>query len=1244
MGTITDGLIAWYPLDDTAEIGKDISGNGMDGRALGEIKPVIENYCGRKAAVFAGGASGNSYIQLPEQLLAGVDDKSGITVSAWVCEDVAASVWERIFDFGDGQMGPYLFLTRGMRGVCFKSSDLPADAGQAVPVQEWIHIAMTVSGTRGKTASLAGPCIYINGELVADGRISQTSSGTYKLLGEWWETLADGRSYANNYIGRSQFAADDDFRGAMTDFRVYDRPLDQEEILTIMCECMGEEQLITLAMERFLPSPARIIVSDQKLSTSLLGGRVKVEWSCNRPEFMDASGHVNLPDTPVGVRIAAVLSCGEEVRKKEFAATILPEQMPAYELTIHPQETVCDISKTLYGLFYEDINHAADGGIYAELVQNRSFEEFTFDTYDARSGENGVSTGRKREPLKFWFGDTDRVTVHTKGGILTSPDLAAHQPDESANACYITVPAGSCLYSRGFCDLNFAPSMYLKKGERYDFSVWSRTSTSETEGAVKIRVQLLDADENAISQEATIPVDETGEWKKYQASMTAEETGFGQLKLTFDGAVDIDFVSLIPGQVWGAEEEEVAPTAHSNYSGNSNYRLRRDLVQTLADMHPTFLRFPGGCISEGSYIWDNVYDWKDSVGPVECRRENYNVWGYTMTLGLGYMEYFQLAEDLGAEPLPVMACGVLCQARSDYANPAGGALREKYIANFTDLIDFAIGTDFSNPWAALRRDMGHEKPFGLHYLGVGNENWGTEFYANFELFKSAIDEHMKTQYPGYELHIVSTAGAQADDDSYQQGWKFLSGHMRENSGEPMKAAVAFTDGKESRTEEMQWYRNQPDYLDTIVDEHYYRSNEYLLENADRYQYYYRPYENGKLVEEKVSKVFVGEYASTDKNTLAGAVAEAAVMTGFENNSDVVRLAATAPLFNKVGTDGTYRWTPDAIWFDDTKVWRTPNYYVQKLFAENLGTRTVATSYATYEDGLLKKAVPRGGILIRTDGEVALRHLLVQSREDGSVLFEQKFGETLSPELQQLSDGSYYVDAPDWSNYVVRLAVEKATADAAVRLAVGVRGLDKETYSLEKLDAYEYCVGMPQGTGLKVYKQGKEGYTMGDYSSSVFAGNLRACYDTQGVAPGEYELTVDFGGDDRKHLLCYYESKQKKEKRGSLTCKLEVYNRDIYSAATVDDNYLYLKLVNAEAFAKRCRLCLNPSADENDWQEYAEWSILTADEALWHTPNVNTAEEEPVTPEKRTLSVEKNAVELTLPAYSVNVIKMRRRGL
>ena len=183
---------------------------------------------------------------------------------------------------------------------------------------------------------------------------------------------------------------------------------------------------------------------------------------------------------------------------------------------------------------------------------------------------------------------------------------------------------------------------------------------------------------------------------------------------------------------------------------------------------------------------------------------------------------------------------------------------------------------------------------------------------------------------------------------------------------------------------MQWYRNQPDYLDTIVDEHYYRSNEYLLENADRYQYYYRPYENGKLVEEKVSKVFVGEYASTDKNTLAGAVAEAAVMTGFENNSDVVRLAATAPLFNKVGTDGTYRWTPDAIWFDDTRVWRTPNYYVQKLFAENLGTRTVATSYATYEDGLLKKAVPCGGILIRTDGEVALRHLLVQSREDGSI--------------------------------------------------------------------------------------------------------------------------------------------------------------------------------------------------------------------------------------------------------------------
>ncbi|MDQ0493734.1 alpha-L-arabinofuranosidase [Paenibacillus brasilensis] len=478
--------------------------------------------------------------------------------------------------------------------------------------------------------------------------------------------------------------------------------------------------------------------------------------------------------------------------------------------------------------------------------------------------------------------------------------------------------------------------------------------------------------------------------------MTGSATVLGQLALTFAGDISIDMVSLFPQDVWGAGEEKKSPSAHANFQGNPNYRLRKDLVNALVGMHPKFLRFLGGCISEGSFIWENVYNWKESIGDVELRKENFNVWGYMMTMGLGYMEYFQLAEDLNAAPLPVMACGVLCQARSDYAHPAGGALKEYYIKNFTDLIDFAISVGFEhNEWAAMRKKMGHEAPFDLHYLGVGNENWGTEFFANFEVFKTSIDEYMEKNYPGYELHIISTVGAQADDDAYQQGWKFLSGNITGS------AKVAFADGNQVTEEVVTWYEKQKDYMDTIADEHYYRSNEYLLNNVDRYNYYYRAYNaDGSINWKETSKVFVGEYASTDKNTLAGAVAEAAVMTGFENNADVVLLAAYTPLFNKVLTDGTYRWTPDCIWFDNETVWFTPNYYVQQMFAKYLGNKVLATSFSTYKNGKPIELVPRGGIEIATgNAEAVIKRVTVTSNRDGSVLLDQDFTKELNSAWQ-----------------------------------------------------------------------------------------------------------------------------------------------------------------------------------------------------------------------------------------------------
>lgn len=1233
-------LIARYSFQDASDVGRDCSGNGNNAVPKGKKVPEVKNIGGRTAAQFYGGEFGSSYLELPAGILAGVTDETGFTVSTWVYCDKAVNVWERLFDFGKGTTGPYMFLTRFLRGVCFQGGDLVADAGKACPDGEWVHVAMTVTGTQGGSLSSAGPRVYLNGELAGDGFISQTSSGTYKKLREWFATLETPDNYSNNFIGHSQFDADADFCGSLSDFRIYRAALTEEEVIGLMCESLSEEDIVTLARDKFLPTPNKIITGDIYLPLTLMEGKVNVTWTCDCPELITSTGTVTPGEQPAGVTLQAEISCGSTSLVKEFHATVMPPSLAPYELTIYGGRKVLDISKTLFGLFYEDINNAADGGIYAEMIQNRSFEDFTYKVYDSRSGENGKSEGRNHTPLRFWFGDLDKITPQNEGGLNEYFNL----DDPDANAYYVTAADGARLYNRGFCDNNMDYSMHLIAGEGYEFTIWAKS-----ESGADIEITLLDGSENAISSTAVISVEGGGQWKKYSAgALRAEQTVMGQLCLSFAGEVSIDMVSLMPEKVWGANEEPSSPTAHKNYLGNTNYRLRRDLVEMLAELHPSFLRFPGGCISEGSFIWDNVYDWKDSVGDAAARKENYNVWGYMMTMGLGYMEYFQLAEDLNAEPLPVMACGVLCQARSDYANPAGGKLQEKYIANFTDLIDFAISTDFeNNKWAALRKEMGHEEPFGLHYLGVGNENWGTEFFASFEEFKHAIDLHMEKNYPGYDLTILSTAGAQADDDAYQQGWKFLAGYLKGG------AAVAFTDGETSFEKEVSWYPHEKNYMSTIVDEHYYRANDYLLENADRYNYYYRPYENGSLVENQVSKVFVGEYASSDKNTLAGAVAEAAIMTGFEKNSDVVRLAAYAPLFNKVVTDGTYRWTPDCIWFDNESVWRTPNYYVQQMFAKYIGDSLLETSYETYMDGEKISLTPHGGVIIAVaEGEAVLKTLTVTENGTGNVLFSQNFAETLDAKLLPIRmeetetsvSGSgltikpatagqhgFYINEPDWHDYTVSVSVEKISESAEIYVGAGLTGITDTDYIPEKLSLHEYCIGCGNhGTGLKVIKDGKEGYTMGDYSSSVYAGNLRACYD-EAVPAGEYTVTVNFGDKDGKGISCYYE--QDAEIFARLDGKLESYNRDVFHSVTEDRDKVYAKLVNADNFDKKLKV----NFDNLNAQSEATLITLTGDSEWVHTPNVNTKELERIVPAETTITINTDGFELVLPANSVSVV-------
>ncbi|NGZ77196.1 alpha-L-arabinofuranosidase C-terminal domain-containing protein [Saccharibacillus alkalitolerans] len=1268
MTSFQDRLIVQYKFDEAEAVGRDSSGHGRDASAAGSALPAVSEIDGRPAVTFGGGRNGTSYLELPSDLLQNVSDNSGVTVAAWVRFDAGTSNWERICDFGSSEGGPSLFLTRAMRGTLSAGGDLVADPGRGFVRGEWMHVAMSVIGTEGGTLSSAGPIVYVNGEAAADGSISQTSSGNYAQLRRWFETFADESSYTRNYIGRSQYAADDDFAGSISDFRVYAAGLSADEVIEVMCESLTEEEVVRLAADKYLSFPTDILTSDITLPQSLMGGKVAVEWSSNRPEAVTPEGRVwpngdSSKQRPLAATLTATLKVGTSTAQRSFDVSVLPPELPPYTLTIHGGEGlegVIDVSEVMYGLFYEDINNAADGGIYAEMVQNRSFEAFEFDTYSHASGECGCSTGRNRQPLLWWYGDIDKMTpqhTDTLGQFLGSND-----PD--VNGYYVTVADGATIYNRGFNDTNGGYAMNIRKGAKYDFTVWAK---AERDG--RITLQLQDPDGEAASDVVTFKVEGGGTWKKYGVPYPADgsvsstlvlagsKDVLGQLALTFEGEISIELVSLTPQDVWGAGEEAGSPSARANYLGNPNYRLRRDLVEALAGLHPKFLRFPGGCISEGSFIWDNVYDWKDSVDAIELRKENFNVWGYMMTMGLGYMEYFQLAEDLNATPLPVMACGVLCQARSDYAHPAGGELRDYYIKNFTDLIDFAISTDFEgSEWAAMRRKMGREAPFDLRYLGVGNENWGTEFFANFEVFKARIDEYMEKHYPEHELHIISTVGAQADDDAYQQGWKFLSGGMEGS------ADVAFADRDKVIEEHVTWYAKQPNYMDTIADEHYYRSNDYLLNNADRYNYYYRAYNaDGSMNWRETSKVFVGEYASTDKNTLAGAVAEAAVMTGFEKNADVVRLAAYAPLFNKVLTDGTYRWTPDCIWFDDETVWFTPNYYVQQMYAKYLGDKVLPTSFSTYRGGKPVDLIPRGGIEIAAgNAEVTVKSVKVTSNKDGSVLLDCDFASAseLDPIWQvipgsaghTLEAGRGLVLAPqsaglnglyllndEWSDYKVEVAASKTSGEDGFYVGVGLTDI-----SPDKKDVLEYAIGYGgSATGVKVFKRGVEGYTLGDYSSSTAAGNLRAASHEPLEDGREYVITVDFGGESGKNLICSYASGGWSSK--VLDYKLEAYNRDVFHSVTADGKRVYVKLVNADGVEKNTRLNLdglNVSAD-------AKLVTLTGESSLLHVPNVNKKNAEQVVPVEGGFTLEdgetgRTAV-LKLPANSVSVVVLDRIG-
>lgn len=525
--------------------------------------------------------------------------------------------------------------------------------------------------------------------------------------------------------------------------------------------------------------------------------------------------------------------------------------------------TGAKIQPDMYGVFFEDINFGADGGLYAELIKNRSFE---FD-----------------QPFVGWtpFGD---VTISDESPCF---ERNPHYASLNENG----LRHGTGLENEGFRKIGF------KQNDFYNFSFYAR---SKDGGIKKFRIELISSKEEIIGK-GEISVSGNN-WKKYTANIKSEATDAkGKIRLVLEttGIVDLDHISLFPSETWKNRENG----------------LRKDLVEALYELKPGVFRFPGGCIIEGNTL-ETRYQWKNSVGPVENRPLNENRWNYTFkhrffpdyyqTYGLGFYEFFLLSEDLGAEPLPVISCGLACQFESKEC--VAVADLEPYIQDAVDLIEFANGK-VNTKWGKVRAEMGHPEPFNLKYLAVGNEQWGEGYVERLVSFL----EVLRKKHP--EIKIIGTAGPFPDGEYFDYLWPKM---------------------KELKVD--------------LVDEHYYRSPEWFLSNAKRYDRYDR---NGP-------KVFAGEFAShheTRNNNFRAAVSEAAFMTGLERNADIVQLATYAPLFAHYDA---WQWKPDMIWFDNLSVVRTPNYYVQKMYANNMGTNVLPITSEgktiTGQDSLYASAV------------------------------------------------------------------------------------------------------------------------------------------------------------------------------------------------------------------------------------------------------------------------------------------------
>ena len=689
------------------------------------------------------------------------------------------------------------------------------------------------------------------------------------------------------------------------------------------------------------------------------------EWTAN----LDAI----LPASP---RHGTVLPITAEEQAALLAA-YPPAETPVQEHTLDVDAAAAgtEMSDELYGIFYEDINYAADGGLYAELVRNRSFE---FAPTDNRS----------------FTGMTGWDVVQRGGAGTAAVESERSEWLNDANRAYLTVEADGP--GVGVRNASYNEGLAIEQGKKYDFSVFARAERKQA-----LTISLESPDGGTTYASTTVNVNGSDRWKQSNAKLTANGTANDARLVVTGGAAGtlrLDMVSLFPRDTWDGPV-------------NGRSVLRKDLAQKVAELEPSFLRFPGGCVTNvgtfDTYLESDgadrrrTYQWKETIGPVEERPTNWNFWGYNQTYGLGYLEYFEFAEDLGATPLPVLSVG---------ANGCGSNIPEmtddvridRWVQDTVDLIEFANGS-VDTEWGAKRAALGHPEPFGMKYIGLGNEENTRTFEANFPRFRDAVE----AAHP--DVTVISNTGPDDSGARFDELWDY---------------------NVEQGVE--------------MVDEHYYNDPSWFLSNTERYDSYDR----------EGPHVFLGEYASRG-NAWSNALSEAAYMTGIERNADLVEMASYAPMF---ANEDYVQWSPDMMWFDNDESWGSTSYYTQQMFMTNTGDQVVPSTHDGPEE------TPEdigGGVFLSTwNTQAAYDDVTVTDNESGEVLFSDSFDEGSGWEPKSGSwavTGGEYVQSAgdvtdarsiitdaytkDWDNYTLELDARKLGGSEAFLVGFAAGGQD-----------------------------------------------------------------------------------------------------------------------------------------------------------------------------------------------------------